>query len=32
MTCDMCGIKITSGTRCPECKQLLKDLKDEEGK
>jgi hypothetical protein len=26
--CDTCGIKITSGTRCPECKRLLEDLKD----
>ena len=29
MTCDMCGIAITSGTRCDECKQLAKDLEDE---
>lgn len=27
--CDTCGIKITGGTRCPECKRLLADLEDE---
>jgi hypothetical protein len=26
VTCDKCGIKVTSGTRCPECARLLADL------
>lgn len=29
MTCDMCGIAITSGSRCDECKRLAKDLEDD---
>jgi hypothetical protein len=27
VTCDGCGIKVTSGTRCEQCKKLAEDLK-----
>jgi hypothetical protein len=27
VTCDTCGIAVTSGTRCDECKKLADDLK-----